>query len=167
MKQNRCLALCVPWVFSVVAGWTATPCARGQAQITTSQYNNARTGENLSETMLTPKNVNSRTFGKLFSLPVNGDVYAQPLYLAGLEIPGKGKHNVLFVATEHDSVYAMDADKKAPPLWLVDFADAAKHVTPVPGREIRCPFINPEVGITSTPAMVTFLPLPEWRLQRG
>jgi hypothetical protein len=145
MKHIRCLALSVLFVVA--------PYARGQAQMTTSQYNNARTGENPSETTLTPNNVNPRTFGKLFSLQVSGDVYAQPLYLAGLEIPGKGKHDVLFVATEHDSVYAFDANKKAPPLWRVDFADASKQVTPIPGQDLRCPFINPEVGITSTPVI--------------
>jgi hypothetical protein len=145
MKHIHCLTLSVLFV--------TAPYAHGQAQMTTSQYNNARTGENLSETTLTPKNVNSRTFGKLFSLQVNGDVYAQPLYLSGLEIPGKGKHDVLFVATEHDSVYAFDANKKAPPLWRVDFVDASKQVTPIPGQDLRCPFINPEVGITSTPVI--------------
>jgi len=64
------------------------------AQVTTSQYDNARTGANLRETVLTPQNVNSRQFGKVFSLRVDGDIYAQPLYLPGVEIPGKGTHNL-------------------------------------------------------------------------
>src|SRR5260370_32740056 len=105
----RRLTLCSLWI------------ALAQAQVTTSQYNNARTGACLDETTLTPQNVNARQFGKAFTLPVDGDVYAQPLYLAGLDIPGKGKHNVLFVATEHDSVYAFDADANGPPLWQVSF----------------------------------------------
>jgi hypothetical protein len=151
MKPLHRLTLSV--LFAVAAIEAGAPYALGQAQVTTSQYNNARTGENPSETTLTPKNVNSRNFGRLFSFQVNGDVFAQPLYLGGLEIPGKGKHDVLFVATEHDSVYALDANKKGPPLWQVDFADAAKQVTPIPGQDLRCPFINPEVGITSTPVI--------------
>ena len=66
------------------------------AQMTTGQWDNARTGTNLHETKLTPANVNARQFGKLFSLKVDGDVYAQPLYLPHVPIPGKGTHNVLF-----------------------------------------------------------------------
>ena len=66
-----------------------------QAQVTTSQYDNARTGANVNETTLTPQKRNRCRFGKLFSLTVDGDIYAQPLYLAGVEIPGKGKHNVV------------------------------------------------------------------------
>ncbi|HEX3682066.1 MAG TPA: hypothetical protein VHU83_05935 [Bryobacteraceae bacterium] len=123
------------------------------SQLATSQYNNQRTGANLAETKLTPANVNSRDFGKLFSLKVDGDVYAQPLVVPRLEIPGQGKHDVVFVATEHDSVYAFDADKKAPPLWRVSFLDAAKAVAAIPAQHLRCPFINPEVGITSTPVI--------------
>jgi len=72
-----------------------------QAQVLTSQYDNARTGANLKETILTPQNVNSKQFGKVFTLPVDGDIYAQPLYVPNVEIPSQGKHNVLFVATEH------------------------------------------------------------------
>jgi hypothetical protein len=143
----------VLFLFNIIAGWAGTPHASGQAQITTSQYNNARTGADLNETTLNPRNVNSRTFGKLFALPVNGDVYAQPLYLSRLQLPGRGKHDVVFVATEHDSVYAFDAAEKTSPLWRVDFADPAKGMTAVPARETHCPFINPEVGITSTPVI--------------
>ncbi len=146
-------ALHLLFLINLVAGWAGTSRASGQAQIATSQYNNARTGADLNETRLNPRNVNSGTFGKLFSLPVDGDVYAQPLYLSGLQLPGQGKHDVVFVATEHDSVYAFDAAQKASPLWRVDLADPAKGITAVPARETHCPFINPEVGITSTPVI--------------
>ena len=64
----------------------------------------ARTGQNLTETILTPTNVNSTTFGKIHSLPVDGKVDAQPLYLSGLQNIAGGTHNVLYVATEHDSL---------------------------------------------------------------
>jgi flagellar biosynthesis/type III secretory pathway chaperone len=80
-----------------------------QVNVTTYHYDTARTGANIHETILTPANVNSTQFGKLFSVPVDNYVYAQPLYLSGVNIAG-GVHNVLYVATENDSVYAIDAD---------------------------------------------------------
>src|SRR5271155_3173740 len=81
------------------------------AQVNVTTYHNdiARTGQNTLETILTPANVNSTQFGKLFSVSVDGAVYAQPLYLSAVNIAG-GTHNVLYVETEHDSVYAIDAD---------------------------------------------------------
>jgi len=121
-------------------------------RVITSQYDNARTGANLGETILTPRNVNAQQFGKVFTLKIDGDIYAQPLFLGGVEIPGKGRHDVLFVATEHDSVYAFDAyGKPASPLWQVSFL--MDGVTAVPARNVDCPFIQPEVGITSTPVI--------------
>jgi hypothetical protein len=124
------------------------------AQVTTSQYDNLRTGATLNERTLTPQNVNAKQFGKLGVFKVDGAVYAQPLFISGLEIPGKGRRDVLFIATEHDSVYAFDADRpNDAPLWQVNFADVKRGVTPVPANDVRCPFIQPEVGITPTPVI--------------
>ena len=124
----------------------------GGSRIITSQYDNARTGANLKETKLTPRNVNVQHFGRLFTLHVDGDVYAQPLFLGGVEIPGKGRHDVLFIATEHDSVYAFDAyGNPSTPLWQASFLK--KGLTTVPALYADCPFISPEIGITSTPVI--------------
>jgi len=125
-----------------------------QAQVTTSQYDNARTGATLSETALTPQNVNPKQFGKLGVMKVDGVVFAQPLFVPGVEIPGKGTHDVLFVATEHDSVYAFDAGRpNDPPLWKTSFLDEKREVTTLSSHDVSCPFIEPEVGITSTPVI--------------
>ncbi len=131
-----------------------------QAQVSVTTYRNdlARSGTNLSESILTPANVNPQGFGQVFSQPVDGQVYAQPLYLPLVNIPGKGIHNLVFVATEHDSVYAFDADSatgpNAAPLWHVNFTDPASgertlNVTDVLG----CLSIQPEIGITGTPVI--------------
>lgn len=121
-------------------------------QVLTSQYDNARSGANVHETTLTPTNVNVRQFGKVFTLHVDGDVYAQPLYVRNLAIPGKGTHNVLFVATERDSFYAFDADgRQTDPLWHTSFLKSG--VSTVPASDANCPFIDPEIGITPTPAI--------------
>jgi len=123
-----------------------------KAQMTTAQHDNARTGANLNETALTPRNVNQQQFGKLFTLKVDGDIYTQPLFLKNVQIPGKGTHDVVFVATEHDSVYAFDAyGHPSTPLWQVSFLKAG--ATTVPARDVQCPFTQPEVGITSTPVI--------------
>ena len=124
------------------------------AQVTTSQYDNARTGATLNEKILTPQNVNVQRFGKLGAFKVDGPVYAQPLFVPNVEIPGKGTHDVIFVATEHDSVYAFDANRPdEPPLWRVTFLDKSRGVQALSEGMVDCPFIRPEVGITSTPVI--------------
>lgn len=125
-----------------------------QAQVTTAQYNNARTGANVRETVLTPRNVNAKKFGKLFSIRIDGAVFAQPLYLPQLRIPGKGVHNVVFIVTEHDSVYAFDADHhSAQPLWHTSFIHPDCGVTTLSSDDVQCPDLGPEIGITSTPVI--------------
>ena len=140
------------WLLTVWAICISGFVLRSSAQMTTAQVDNARTGANLKETTLTPRNVNPQRFGKLFTLIVDGDVYTQPLFVPGVEIPGKGRHDVVYVATEHDSVYAFDAyGNPSTPLWQVSFLkDGASTI---PEAEVRCFFIHPEVGITSTPVI--------------
>ena len=124
------------------------------AQILTSQVDNARTGANIHETILTPANVNARQFGKAFVLRVDGGVYAQPLYVPHVPIPGHGSPNVLFVATENDSVYAFDADSAAgTPLWHANFLKSGAGISTVPSQDVMCPFIQPGIGITPTPVI--------------
>ena len=122
-----------------------------QVNVLTYQYDNTRAGANQQETTLTPSNVNQAQFGKLASFPVDGLVYAQPLYMSNLAIGG-GTHNVVFVATEHNSVYAFDADgKTASPLWRVSFL--INGATTVPATDTSCDQVAPEIGITGTPVI--------------
>jgi hypothetical protein len=140
--------------FSCAVSAFALTMIPANAQVTTSQYDNLRTGATLQESILTPQNVNAKQFGKLGAFKVDGAVYAQPLLIPSLEIPGRGAHDVLFVATEHDSVYAFDAHRPLDtPLWHASLLDKGRGSTPVPARDVQCPFIQPEVGVTSTPVI--------------
>jgi hypothetical protein len=128
--------------------------AAGLAVVATYHNDNARTGQNVSETTLTPGNVNAAHFGKLYSFPVDGSVYAQPLYMPQVAIPGNGIHNVVIVATQHDSVYAFDADSPTPtPLWQVSFLNPDAGITTLPATDVNASDILPEIGITSTPTI--------------
>lgn len=131
----------------ILLGSIAIPLAETQ-DVLTYHNDNARTGQNLTETILTPGNVNSTTFGKLFVLPVDGKVDAQPLYVSALVIPGNGVHNVVIVATEHDSVYAFDADTGTV-LWQVSLLKPGETTSDALG----CNQVTPEIGITATPVI--------------
>jgi hypothetical protein len=108
----------------------------------------ARTGQNLAETSLTHANVNSSSFGKLFSIPVDGKVDAQPLYVSQVVLNGQDTHSVTYAATEHGSVYAIDANTGAV-LWHVTLLAAGE----TPSDDRGCGQVTPEIGITATPVI--------------
>jgi hypothetical protein len=121
--------------------------------VVTYHYDNLRTGQNVNETTLTTANVNSSKFGKLGSFSVDGKVDGQPLYLSNVSIPGKGTKNVLYVVTEHDSIYAFDADSvsgsSSTVLWRVSALKSGESSSDDRG----CGQVTPEIGITSTPVI--------------
>jgi outer membrane protein assembly factor BamB len=123
------------------------PSGTPAADVLTYHNDNARTGQNLQESTLNTANVNSSSFGKLSVLTVDGKVDAQPLYVAQLAISG-GTHNVLYVASEHDSVYAFDADTGAK-LWQVSLLASGETTSDTR----NCHQVEPEIGITATPVI--------------
>jgi hypothetical protein len=135
-------------IMSNVATLTVNPVGTSPGTDVTTYHNDvARTGQNTTETKLTPANVNSATFGLLRNLAVDGRVDAEPLYLSQLSI-GSSAHNVVFIATEHDSVYAFDSDTGAL-LWKVSLLGSGETTSDDRG----CGQVTPEIGVTSTPVI--------------
>ncbi len=128
--------------------------ASSTTAVTTYHNDNGRTGQNTAETILNPSNVNPSRFGKLYSFPVDGYIYTQPLYIPQVSIAGNGVHNVVLIATQHDSVYAFDPDSSSPaPLWKVNFTNPDAGITTWSSTDIGASDIVPEIGITSTPVV--------------
>jgi uncharacterized repeat protein (TIGR03806 family) len=128
--------------------------------VLTSQYDNTRDGANTNELLLTPANVNTNSFGRLMTYTVDGYVYAQPLIVTNVTIPGQGVHNVVFVATEHDTIYAFDADSNAGAngglLWHTNLGiSALSNNHEFGGRYNGGNYTDliPEIGVTGTPVI--------------
>jgi len=131
------------------SGGGLNPTPAQPTDVATYKYDLGRTGQNLTESILTPANVNSASFGLQRFLGTDGKVDAQPLYLSGLTVQG-AKHNVLFVASESDSVYAFDVDSGAV-LWHVSLLGSGETVNDLPSY--GCTQVSPTIGITSTPVI--------------
>ena len=140
--------------------WLVMVCGGAWAQpsVWTHRYDNARSGVNAGEVQLNTSNVNPGQFGKLFSYGVDADIYTQPLVIANVAVAGKGTHNVVFVATNNNSVYAFDADTNRSgndlPLWHVNFNGPG--VTPIPATDVQT--LNSirtpgPIGIMGTPVI--------------
>ncbi len=129
--------------------------AQGFTGVLTQHNDLARTGQNVNETTLTTANVKSSLFGKLFSYPVDNQIYAQPLYVPNVSIPGLGTHNVIYVATEGDTIYAFDADGLSPTvLWSHNFTNPSQGVNVINCTKtgLVCN-VYPTTGITGTPVI--------------
>ncbi|MGH9377955.1 MAG: pyrrolo-quinoline quinone [Terriglobia bacterium] len=135
--------LCFAFLFAVLGA----PELRAQ-NVLTYHNDNARTGQNLDERILSPHNVSSSIFGKLFVIRVDGKVDAEPLYVRRLEMPHRGFESVLFVATEHDSVYAFNADT-GKLFWRARLLKPGE----TPSDPRNCTQVIPEIGVTSTPVI--------------
>ena len=134
--------------------------AFAQTSVTTQHNDAARTGANLTETILTTTNVNVSQFGKLFERNVDDEIYAQPLYVEGVNIPALGIRNVVYVATNNDSIYAFDADDPAAaaPLWRVNYTNPAAGIVPVSRTDVgqACgTYVDfaGKIGIVGTPVI--------------
>ena len=125
--------------------------SQAQVSVLTYHNDNLRTGANTNETILTPANVSSNIFKRLFTRGVDGYVYAQPLVAAGVNIPRVGSRNVVYVATEHDSLYAFDADTGRGYWHAKLLPKRGKTVASV--KDANCTDLIPEIGVTSTPVI--------------
>src|SRR6202521_5511316 len=155
MSMKSRLVLLITLSFASLGILAPAMQGQGFAGVLMQHNDNARTGQNLNETILKPTNVNSAKFGKIFSYPVDGQVYAQPLYVPNVTIPGQGVHNVLYVATENDTLYAFDADGLTPNiLWQLSFINPSKNITTINCIAVRIVCnVFPITGITSTPVI--------------
>lgn len=156
-RTLRASALGVAALVAAIVGAVATAHAvePGFSGTFTYRNDNFRTGQNLAERVLTPSKVNAQRFGLKFTDAVDGFIYAEPLYVPNVTIPSQGTHNVVYVATENDSVYAFDADVAGPPLWQTSFIDPANGITPVPVSDLGpdCMDLTKIIGITATPVI--------------
>jgi hypothetical protein len=147
-KPPRCAQVFVSYLVALCLSLLAT----AQVAVTTQHNDNSRTGQNLNETILNTSNVNANSFGKLFSRTVDGQIYAQPLYVPNLQFGSKSR-NVVYVETANNSVFAFDADdaNTSSALWHVNLG------TPVPDTDISpfCIDIQPVIGIIGTPVIDT------------
>jgi len=138
----RSIFLAGPVLFGIIS-------SVAQTNVASANYGNSRTNSNPNETVLTRAAVGSTAFAKLGAFPLDGQTYAQPLYIGGLQIPNQGTKNVVFVVTMNNSVYALDADNpSAAPLWQVNLGTAVPSAS-LPDLED----VNPQVGILSTPVI--------------
>jgi hypothetical protein len=142
LTRNLCLALLISAVL--------LPSSFAQLPFPTSREDNTRSGANSNETLLNPANVNKNSFGLLFSFPVDYVVLAQPLYMPNVSIPGQGTHNVVYVVTQADSVYAIDADTGTQ-LWYASMLDGG---TTASGADLPCGYGGfKQEGILGTPVI--------------
>jgi hypothetical protein len=150
MKQPGVLAI----VIAMIAIGFRPAAGAPNPGIFTYHYDDARDGLNSNESILTPANVNQSSFGKLFSRRVDGYVYAEPLYVKAVQIPRRGTRAVVYIATEHDSVYAFDASGAASkPFWKVSFLNRRQKITTIPWESVGTSDLIPEIGITGTPVI--------------
>jgi len=159
IRNVRCSAILIVVVATTLLISLIPSPARAQVSVTMERNDTSRTGANLNETILNTSNVNVSQFGLLYSYTVGGSIYAQPLYVPNVVIPGQGTHNVLYVATMNDVIYAFDADSNVVNggvLWSVDFRNPAAGVTAIPIANIvgsNNLNIVGNVGVESTPVI--------------
>jgi hypothetical protein len=151
LKQFVSTGAFLALVFIFSCAYLSVAGAQTFTGVITQHNDNGRTGQNLLETTLTPANVTPTTFGKVFSYSVDGQIYAQPLYVPSVNIGGT-THNVVYVVTQNDSLYAFDADGlQTTALWQVSFVNTAEGITPL-NCFTYCG-VYPMIGITGTPVI--------------